>query len=49
MVIAIDLADKNSIAKFKLKGDVFSMKITKDRAYLLVASNDKIDENRSTN
>lgn len=43
MIIAIDVPDREIVAKFKVRGDVYSMKITKDRRYLLVVTSDSID------
>lgn len=45
----MDPVDQKVIAKFRVKGDVFSLKISADRFYLLAASNDKIDDTNSIN
>lgn len=49
MIIALDISDKVVIAKFQCRGSVYSMTISKDRRYLLVAANDKLDDEAASN
>lgn len=43
-VYAIDYADKKVIAKFKVKGNVYGMTISEDRANLIVASKEAVGQ-----